>query len=87
MTDNFKKEQLQKSLIINSTNGNTRNEQATDINNLVNILDSFASSDVGRLKLKVSDETSQGNITKQYHHGRCDIDSPWAKGDSFDVLE
>lgn len=87
MGNDFKKEQLQNSIIINSTNGNIQNKEAVDIDNLVGILDSFAESNVGRLKLKVSDESPQGSINKQYHHGRCDIGSPWAKGESFDVLE
>ncbi|MBQ1193409.1 MAG: hypothetical protein IIX45_04750 [Lachnospiraceae bacterium] len=88
MINNFKKEELQNSIIINSKNGNIRNEEAVDIDNLVGILDSFADSNVERLKLKVSDESQKGSIIdKQYHHGRCDIGSPWAKGESFDVLE
>lgn len=87
MNNKFKQDELQNSIIINSNNGNIRHKEAADIDNLVNILDSFAESNVGRLKLKVSDESPQGTISKQYHHGRCDIGSPWAKGESFDVLE
>lgn len=87
MSSNFKQQDLQDSIIMNSKNGNIRNEEAIDIDNLVQILDSFASSDVNRLKLKVSDESSIGTVDKQYHHGRCDIGSPWAKGESFDVIE
>ena len=26
-------------------------------------------------------------VGRQYHHGRCDIGSPWACGTAFDVLE
>lgn len=87
MSNNFKQDELQNSIIMNSTNGNIREEEALDVDNLVGILDSFADSNVGRLKLKVSDESPKGTIYKQYHHGRCDIGSPWAKGESFDVLE
>lgn len=87
MSNNFRQDELQNSIIMNSTNGNIREEEAMDVDNLVSILDSFADSNVGRLKLKVSDESPKGTIDKQYHHGRCDIGSPWAKGESFDVLE
>ena len=60
---------------------------AVDIENMVNILDNFASSDAGRLKIKVSDSVKAGKSERIYHHGRCDIGSPFAKGDAFDVLE
>ena len=59
----------------------------TDIENVVNILDNFASSDAGRLKIKVSDSVKAGKSERIYHHGRCDVGSPFAKGDAFDVLE
>lgn len=58
-----------------------------DIENLMRLLDDFASSDTGRLKVLFSDEMEQGQTSKQSHHGRCDIGSPWAKGLAFDVLE
>lgn len=39
------------------------------------------------MKLEVSEELSSGDTKHAYHHGRCDIGSPWAKGTAFDVLE
>ena len=58
-----------------------------DIENMIKLLDGFAQSEESRLKIYTSEEMAQGETTKQYHHGRCDIGSPWAKGLCFDVLE
>ncbi len=59
----------------------------TNLEQVIAMLDGFASSDASRLKIDVSDEYAQGEVKKQYHHGRCDIGSPWARGCAFDVLE
>ena len=59
----------------------------TNLEQIVAMLDNFASSDASRMKVDVSDEYMQGEVKKQYHHGRCDIGSPWARGCAFDVLE
>lgn len=63
--------------------------QPDDINleQVIAMLDGFAASDASRLKIDVSDEYGQGEVKKEYHHGRCDIGSPWARGCAFDVLE
>ncbi|MGN0132569.1 MAG: hypothetical protein ACI4AA_09020 [Lachnospiraceae bacterium] len=58
-----------------------------DIENMLAILEKFGNSDVSRLNVAVSDEVSAGKSAKVSHHGRCDVGSPWAKGDAFDVLE
>ena len=58
-----------------------------DIDNLLKILDSFCEAGDSRMKLDVSEEIASGDTKKLYHHGRCDIGSPWAKGTAFDVLE
>lgn len=59
----------------------------TNLEQVIAMLDGFASSDASRLKIDVSDEYEQGEVKRQYHHGRCDIGSPWARGCAFDVLE
>lgn len=87
MNHDFKRETITNNLIANAGNGKVKNAQAIDVDNLVTILDSFADSNVGRLKLQVSDEAESGSIEKKYHHGRCDVNSPWACGDHFDVIE
>ncbi|MDD6811490.1 MAG: hypothetical protein PUD93_06480 [Lachnospiraceae bacterium] len=58
-----------------------------DVDSIVKMLDNFAASDTSRLKIDTSEEITQGEIKKQYHHGRCDVGSPWARGCAFDVLE
>lgn len=58
-----------------------------NLDQVIAMLDGFASSDASRLKIDVSDEYAQGEVKRQYHHGRCDIGSPWARGCAFDVLE
>ena len=35
----------------------------------------------------MSDTMEEGTAKKQYHYGRCDVGSPWAKGQAFDVIE
>lgn len=54
---------------------------------VIAMLDGFAASDADRMKIIVSDQYAQGEVKRQYHHGRCDIGSPFARGCAFDVLE
>ncbi len=58
-----------------------------DIARVMGILDNFSETGTGRMKLQVSEEAEEGTVDRQYHHGRCDVGSPWAKGEWFDVLE
>jgi len=58
-----------------------------ELDDIIAILDGMGDADISRLKINASDEVSAGNIEKEYHHGRCDIGSPWACGTAFDVLE
>lgn len=51
-----------------------------DLNNVLEILENFGKSETSRLKLEVSLEQNQGTAKRQYHLGRCDVGSPWAKG-------
>lgn len=76
-------------LIWNSRKGNgAMNEEQREqkeIEDMVKLLDTFASSDDSRLKIKMSDELEEGQTQRVYHHGRCDIGSPWACGNAFDA--
>lgn len=54
--------------------------KSDDIEELMKILDNMVDSGVSRLKLEVSDEINEGSIEKKYHHGRCDVGSPFATG-------
>lgn len=58
-----------------------------DIDSIIAMLDGMTQADVSRLKVQTSEKLSQGEIQKTYHHGRCDVGSPWACGTAFDVLE
>lgn len=61
------------------------NEQ--DIDRVIALLDQMNENGVSRLKVQVSDTLQAGETKRVYHHGRCDVGSPWAKGEAFDVLE
>lgn len=58
-----------------------------ELDDLIALIDDMAASGVSRLKIDASEELEEGTHTTQYHHGRCDINSPWACGKAFDVLE
>lgn len=60
------------------------NEQ--DLEALIAILDQYSQAGGSRMKIDVV-EGSGEVLGRQYHHGRCDIGSPWARGQAFDVLE
>lgn len=53
------------------------NEQ--DIENIIQLLDSKTEAGVGRIKINVSDY-QKDSLKEEYHHGRCDVGSPWATG-------
>lgn len=63
------------------------NTSEKDIENVLNILEEFCETGEGRMKLEMSEEMKSGEVEHLYHHGRCDIGSPWACGTAFDVLE
>lgn len=62
---------------------------------IINMLDSLTMNDISRIKINVNKDNVSENINasdeatpiKEYHHGRCDIGSPFARGCAFDVLE
>ena len=59
---------------------------AADVDEIIALLDGYTQSGGSRLKLDVVEGEGEV-ITRQYHHGRCDVGSPWACGTAFDVLE
>lgn len=63
-----------------------KNTAASDVEALVALLDGCTQAGDSRIKVDVV-EGEEGAVTRQYHHGRCDIGSPWACGTAFDVLE
>ena len=53
---------------------------------LIAILDGCTRAEESRIKIQVVE--GRGEIReRRYHHGRCDVGSPWACGTAFDVLE
>jgi len=55
-----------------------------DEKDLIAQLDSMMSSGVSRLKIDMSEDVEEGEAVKKYHHGRCDVGSPFATGKLFD---
>ncbi|MBO4844966.1 MAG: hypothetical protein J5525_01535 [Lachnospiraceae bacterium] len=50
------------------------------IDEIMNMIDSKMESGVGRLSVKFEEDQQEGTVKERYHHGRCDVGSPWAKG-------
>ncbi len=64
-----------------------KQNDSEELKKIIEMLDGFAASGESRLKIETSEEMAEGESRRQYHHGRCDINSPWARGCAFDVLE
>lgn len=57
-----------------------------DVDALIALLDGYTQAGESRIKIDVVE--GQGEVvSRRYHHGRCDVGSPWACGTAFDVLE
>lgn len=56
-----------------------------DVEKMLQLLENFGASEEGRLKIQTSEEVAAGETKTQYHYGRCDVGSPFAKGTPFDV--
>lgn len=54
---------------------------------IVRLLDQMAKGGDSRMKVVVAEDEPSGSVKREYHHGRCDIGSPWAKGECWDLLE
>ena len=52
----------------------------SEIDDVINMIDGKMNSGVSRLKVGFSEELEEGEKKEAYHHGRCDVGSPWAKG-------
>lgn len=59
---------------------------SADVDALTALLDGCVRAGESRIIIEVTEGTG-GMISREYHHGRCDIGSPWARGAAFDVLE
>jgi hypothetical protein len=59
----------------------------SEVDDVIRILDNMAQGGVSRIKVETSDEVADGAVKKAYHHGRCDVGSPFATGKLFDAEE
>lgn len=51
-----------------------------EIEEIIKMLDRKTRNGVSRIKVEVSEEQPEGTRQEKYHHGRCDVGSPWARG-------
>ena len=51
-----------------------------NIEEIIKMLDSKTTQEVSRIKILFDEAQAEDSVKQQYHHGRCDIGSPWAKG-------
>lgn len=56
-----------------------------EVDEVIKMLDNLAQDGVSRIKLETSEEIAEGEKRKAYHHGRCDVGSPFATGKLFDA--
>lgn len=61
------------------------NSQISDVDEIIALLDGYTRAGGSRMKLDVVEGGGEV-LSRQYHHGRCDVGSPWACGTAFDVL-
>lgn len=54
---------------------------------VMEMLDAMTEAGVSRIKVDTSDSMEEGMARKAYHHGRCDVGSPFATGHLFDGCE
>ena len=54
---------------------------------VIKMLDSMANAGISRMKVETSESVSEGTAKKTYHHGRCDVGSPFATGRLYDLEE
>lgn len=54
---------------------------------LLKMLDSLTNAGVSRIKVEMSEDLETGRAKRAYHHGRCDVGSPFATGKLYDLDE
>lgn len=58
-----------------------------NMDEVIKLLDSMSEAGVSRMKVEVSDSVEEGKAQRIYHHGRCDVGSPFATGKLYDLEE
>ncbi len=51
-----------------------------EIIRIIEMLDKKVEEGACRIKIEISEEETADTVREAYHHGRCDVGSPWAKG-------
>jgi len=51
-----------------------------ELEKIIQMLDAKCEQGVSRIKVETSEELRTDEVKTKYHHGRCDIGSPFAKG-------
>lgn len=49
-----------------------------DVDAIIKMLDEKTAAGVSRIKVLVDEEQETESVKEAYHHGRCDVGSPWA---------
>ena len=57
----------------------------SEIDDVIRMLDNMANDGISRIKVETSENVADGKVKKAYHHGRCDVGSPFATGKLFDL--
>lgn len=55
------------------------------LDEVMKMLDSMTEAGVSRIKVETSEHIEEGMAQKAYHHGRCDVGSPFATGKLYDL--
>lgn len=58
-----------------------------ELEEVIKMLDSMAEAGISRIKVETSSAVEEGSTKKTYHHGRCDVGSPFATGKLYDLEE
>lgn len=62
-------------------------KKMSDIDELIKMLDTLTTDEVSRIKIETSAQMEEGVVKRAYHHGRCDVGSPFATGKLYDFEE
>lgn len=57
------------------------------VEEVMKMLDSMSEKGISRMKVEASELVEEGKAQKTYHHGRCDVGSPFATGKLYDLEE
>lgn len=55
------------------------------VDEVIRMLDSMTDAGISRIKVETSETVLEGAAEKTYHHGRCDVGSPFATGRLYDL--